>query len=197
MKLQEKRKIVGHLWQFCFYSFHMARSHLGEAIRSVEQNPVRAGLVENASHWRWSYAMAHLRGRDMMCVVETERWEREGRHCGWPDELACAADATEFERFCCCTDTGRPFGDKVFTKSLAAIAGVSPQPGNPGRPKQTGRKRCLSPFRVAVGAGEVQQRGAVRGPDGFDFTEKDSVVAGRMALDGLALELSQSGVKPG
>ena len=36
----------GHLWQNPFYSCAMDESQLWNAIRSVELNPVRAGLVE-------------------------------------------------------------------------------------------------------------------------------------------------------
>ncbi|MGO8900458.1 MAG: hypothetical protein ACLQU5_19235, partial [Isosphaeraceae bacterium] len=34
------------------------------AARYVELNPVRAGLVQAPSRYRWSSAAAHLRGRD-------------------------------------------------------------------------------------------------------------------------------------
>jgi len=42
----------------------MDEDHLLTAARYVELNPVRAGLVQAPSRYRWSSAAAHLRGRD-------------------------------------------------------------------------------------------------------------------------------------
>ena len=54
----------GHLWQGRFASFLMDEDHFLTAARYVELNPVRAGLVQAPSRYRWSSAAAHLRGRD-------------------------------------------------------------------------------------------------------------------------------------
>jgi hypothetical protein len=54
----------GHLWQGRFASFVRDEDHLLTAARYVELNPVRAGLVQAPSRYRWSSAAAHLRGRD-------------------------------------------------------------------------------------------------------------------------------------
>src|SRR5271157_5975616 len=54
----------GHLWQGRFASFVMDEDHLLTAARYVELNPVRAGLVQAPSRYRWSSAAAYLRGRD-------------------------------------------------------------------------------------------------------------------------------------
>src|SRR5208337_4586107 len=58
----------GHLWQGRFASFVMDEDHLLTAARYVELNPVRAGLVQAPSRYRWSSAAAHLRGRDDVLV---------------------------------------------------------------------------------------------------------------------------------
>ena len=54
----------GHQWQGRFASFVMDEDHLLTAARYVELNPVRAGLVQAPSRYRWSSAAAHLRGHD-------------------------------------------------------------------------------------------------------------------------------------
>lgn len=54
----------GHLWQERYYSCPLDESHLLAAVRYVEQNPVRAGLVKNVRDWHWSSAKAHLGDRD-------------------------------------------------------------------------------------------------------------------------------------
>ena len=46
----------------------MDEGHLLTAARYVELNPVRAGLVQAPSRYRWSSAAAHLRGRDDVLV---------------------------------------------------------------------------------------------------------------------------------
>src|SRR3989304_6235437 len=54
----------GYLWQGRFASFPMDEPNLPAAVRYVELNPVRAGLVRRARDWKWSSARAHLAGRD-------------------------------------------------------------------------------------------------------------------------------------
>jgi putative transposase len=43
---------TGHVWQGRFYSCPLDDSHLWQALRYVELNPVRAGLVASAEMWR-------------------------------------------------------------------------------------------------------------------------------------------------
>ncbi len=49
----------GHLWQGRFYSCPLDGVHLYAAIRYVERNPVRAGLVERSEDYPWSSALNH------------------------------------------------------------------------------------------------------------------------------------------
>ena len=50
------------MWQGRFASFVMDEPNLLTAMRYVELNPVRAGLVEAPGAWSWSSAHAHLTG---------------------------------------------------------------------------------------------------------------------------------------
>jgi putative transposase len=52
----------GHLWEGRFFSAPLDESRLWTAVRYVELNPVRAGLVENAEDYPWSSAKAHSNG---------------------------------------------------------------------------------------------------------------------------------------
>ena len=56
--------LVGHAWQGRFKSVPMDESHCWNAIRYVERNPVRAGLVKRAEDYLWSSAAAHCGLRD-------------------------------------------------------------------------------------------------------------------------------------
>ena len=49
----------GHLWANRYYSSPLDPAHLWAAVRYVERNPVRAGLVETAERYPWSSAAAH------------------------------------------------------------------------------------------------------------------------------------------
>ena len=50
----------GHLWQDRYYSCPLDDDHLYEVLRYIENNPVRAGIVESAEKYRWSSAKAHI-----------------------------------------------------------------------------------------------------------------------------------------
>jgi putative transposase len=55
-----KRGASGHLWQGRFYSCLLDEGHLFFAIRYVEQNPVRAGMVGLPWDYEWSSAKWHI-----------------------------------------------------------------------------------------------------------------------------------------
>jgi len=56
----KKKNTSCHLWQGRFYSCVLDEPHLLVALRYVEKNPVRAGIVEKAWQWKWSSAAAHI-----------------------------------------------------------------------------------------------------------------------------------------
>jgi putative transposase len=66
----------GHLWQNRFYSCPLGREHFWQALRYVEQNPVRAGLVRQAWKYPWSSAAAHLDGRDAAGLLNVSYWKQ-------------------------------------------------------------------------------------------------------------------------
>jgi putative transposase len=56
--------VRGHLFQERFHSFPIQEDrHLLAVVRYVEQNPVRAGLVERAEDHPWSSARYHVTGQ--------------------------------------------------------------------------------------------------------------------------------------
>ena len=61
-RVHAREKWTGHLWQGRFSSTAMDGPHLMEAVRYVELNPVRAGLVAFAGDWPWSSARAQPGG---------------------------------------------------------------------------------------------------------------------------------------
>lgn len=177
LRYQSRRKVTGHLWQCRFYSCPLSQSHLTQAIRYIEQNPVRAGLVAQPLDWRWSSAYAHVCGKDPLRMVEMDWWAREGRRFDWPVLLSQASDEKTAQHLKRCTARGVPFGDEEFVDRTAA-------------------KKCLSLFQGVVGAGEVEQGGAGLDVDGGNFAKQNRVVSGWMPLESAAVKPGQRSFEP-
>ena len=73
------RRRCGHLWQNRFYSCALEEVHLWWAVRYVERNPVRAGLVRLPWRYGWSSASAHLGGADASGLLNLPVWREEDR----------------------------------------------------------------------------------------------------------------------
>jgi len=58
--LNNRLKQFGHRWQSRFYSCVLLGEHIVKAMRYVERNPVRAGMVQMPWQYAWSSARAHL-----------------------------------------------------------------------------------------------------------------------------------------
>jgi putative transposase len=71
-----REKWTGYLWQGRFSSYPMDEKHLYQAVRYVEMNPVRAGIVERATDYLWSSAKAHV-ARLADPLIERGYLERE------------------------------------------------------------------------------------------------------------------------
>ncbi|MFQ5883286.1 MAG: transposase [Candidatus Methylomirabilales bacterium] len=123
---------VGHLWQGRFYSCVLEESHLYTAVRYVERNPVRAGLVHRAEAYAWSSARAHVLGTpDALLVadcplVSTIR--------DWAAYLAEPDEARWMEAFRQSTRTGRPVGSPTFVARVEELLQRVLQAKPRGRP---------------------------------------------------------------
>lgn len=105
----------GHLWQARFYSCPLDALHLLRAVRYVLLNPVRAGLVGEASAWRFSSARAHLLGEQDRLVplaALRDRVENWAALLGSPageDELESIRNVTRAGRLRPAALRGRPW----------------------------------------------------------------------------------------
>jgi putative transposase len=50
--INKRENAAGHLWQGRFYSCALDETHLYAAVRYIENNPVRAGIVDKAEEYR-------------------------------------------------------------------------------------------------------------------------------------------------
>lgn len=135
--LHVKQRRIGHLWQNRFHSCPLERRHLWDAIRYVEVNPVRAGMVESAADWRWSSADAHITGEDPWQISDLAWWHANCPPDWWPQVLASGyRDAAIAIRIREATHTGRPLGSDGFIRELELTVERPLRPGKRGPKSQ-------------------------------------------------------------
>jgi len=129
----------GHLWQARFYSCVLDEFHLWSAIRYVERNPVRAGLVIRAEQYSWSSAAAHCLSKqdDLLTPVVPPLLI-----CDWSAWLAGEDDPNELKAIRRNTGTGRPLGSRSFLQHLEILLDRPLMPCKRG-PKTRGDTRAL------------------------------------------------------
>jgi putative transposase len=126
----------GHVWQGRFYSCPLDETHLWRALRYVELNPVRAGMVAEAAQWRWSSAAVHCGGRAPEPVLEMERWRKRWTVAEWSEYLAASESASDVAAVRRYTHTGRPLGAEEFVADLEHSTLRPLAPRKAGRPKK-------------------------------------------------------------
>jgi len=126
----------GHLWQGRFYSCLMDEAHLVAALRYVERNPVRAGLVENAWDYPWSSAAAHVGMGDPSGLLDLEEWRSSWTPTAWRSLLVGIEEADDIETIRLNTRTGRPYGSEEFIAQLEKKLGRRLHPLQVGRPRK-------------------------------------------------------------
>lgn len=109
----------GYLWQGRFASVPLDEPYLYAAVRYVERNPVRAGLVRRAEEYPWSSARAHVSGSADPVLTPNVLTERIP---DWPVFLAAPEDdvGTALARH---ASTGRPLGGEPFVTQLERRTG--------------------------------------------------------------------------
>lgn len=111
---------TGHLWQERFSSCPMDEAHLMAAIRYVLLNPVRAGLVSEATDWPHSSARAHVLGEPDK-LVDTA--PAASRVADWADLLRGGAFTEETEALRQHGRAGYPVGSRSFIARVEQLTG--------------------------------------------------------------------------
>lgn len=124
----------GHLWEGRYYSAALDDPHLWIAVRYVELNPVRAGIVDHAEDYPWSSARAHSRGTYDPVLAPSRPFP--GHIEDWSQWLYKGIDLQEAEELRSKTYKGQPFGSVAFVCRLEAILKRSLRPEKRGRPRK-------------------------------------------------------------
>ena len=128
--INRREGVSGHLWQGRFFSSVLEDAHLWAAVRYVERNPVRAGLVTQAIDYPWSSAAAHARGTTD--PVLSRGFPPPGVIKDWgvwlQDEEEQASTYLRRQ-----TNTGRPCGGPSFLTALEDLLQRRLQPLTRGR----------------------------------------------------------------
>jgi len=122
--------VRGYLFQGRFFSCPLDEKHAMAAVRYVERNPVRAGLVKRAWDWPWSSAAYHVGLLDEDPLV-TER-EYFGPVHDWRALLS--SEPEESARLRHHVRTGRPLGSRRFVETAERLLGRRLRPRPAGRP---------------------------------------------------------------
>lgn len=122
----------GHLWQNRFYSTVMDSNHAMVALRYVERNPVRSGLVRSAREWPWSSARGNLGLFDDPLIPKRPALNVVS---DWATYLSGDDNDTSLVRLRKQTGSGRPIGNDGFIDELEKLTGRDLQKRSPGRPK--------------------------------------------------------------
>ena len=115
-RINRAREWTGHLWANRFYSTALDESHLWNAVRYVESNPSRAGLVACATDYRWSSARAHA-GLHHDPLLAAGR-PFPGSIACWATWLDDGPNWPEYDALRRNTSTGRPSGCPEFVLRL-------------------------------------------------------------------------------
>jgi putative transposase len=130
-----KKGLTGHLWKGRFLSCILDEKSVFEEVRYIENNPVRAGLVERAEDYPWSSARHHVFGvsdpvMNDACFLQSEVKD-------WRTYLAERGDEPVLRRTWQNLKTGRPSGEESFVRGLEEIVGRRLVALPRGRPRKT------------------------------------------------------------
>ena len=116
-----KKGVTGHLWRGRFLSCMLDDQSVFEEVRFIENNPVRARLVERAEDYPWSSARHHVLGESDPVIMNGSFLNGEIKD--WRAYLEERGDAPILTRTWHNLKTGRPAGDEGFVHALEKILG--------------------------------------------------------------------------
>ena len=136
-RLNRMRGWSGHVWQGRYFSSPLDEPYFWAALRYVERNPVRAGLVRRAQDYRWSSARAHCGLRSDALLTNDPHWSETLRMVSdWPAWLAEPDIADQVDVMRHRVERGLPCGEEDFVREMESRLGHLLRPRKVGRPRK-------------------------------------------------------------
>jgi putative transposase len=141
-RINRARGWKGHLWQGRFFSSPLDETYLWAAVRYVERNPVRAGMVCKAEDYLWSSAAAHC-GKALPGLLNLESvWSKQFlAMADWTSWLSDGDEAEEMQVLRRNIEKGLPCGSESFVQKLGRQVGRLLEHRPQGRPQKTKDER--------------------------------------------------------
>ena len=114
------QEVRGRFWQDRFDSCALDERHLRAALRYVDLNPVRAGLVKDATQFSWSSAAAHAQPQTAPAFLNTDEFDLRYTPAEWRTTLATPQPQQEVAALRHATLRGQPLGSPDFLNRLEA-----------------------------------------------------------------------------
>ncbi len=131
--INAREEWTGYLWQGRFVSYPMDEQYLYYAIKYVELNPVRAGLVKKAENYPWSSAKAHVFQKKDVLLSDDSMLPKVK---DWSLYLGEKVERRYVDCFRENAFTGRPLGNDVFISKLERLTGKILKKKKPGPQKK-------------------------------------------------------------
>jgi len=144
MYFNRKYGLVGHVWQGRPNISVMDENYMWNAIRYVERNPVRAGMVKRAEDYLWSSAAAHCGLRDDILLCSD--FPPGGVIVNWPEWLKIDHTEQETRTIREHLSASRPWCSPEVLLQLEALTGRNLHLRKPGRPKKNRGQTGEFPF---------------------------------------------------
>jgi putative transposase len=122
-RINRLRKQRGHVWQDRFFSSPLDGAYFANAVRYVELNPVRAGLVKKPEDYAWSSAAAHCGLVTNRVVSVVTRSALLGDIANWSRWLSEGAGDEAIQTLRRHNEQNLPCGSDEFVSHLEAECG--------------------------------------------------------------------------
>jgi putative transposase len=114
----------GHIWQGRYFSAPLDDRYMWAAIRYVELNPVRAGMVDIAEDYAWSSAPGHCGLCEDNILSTDQIWKQTVSQVDdWSTWLSGGENSDEIKKIRRNINKGLPCGSREFTSKLEKIVG--------------------------------------------------------------------------
>jgi putative transposase len=138
----------GHVWQGRYYSCPLDETHLWEALRYTELNPVRSSIVASPQDWPWSSAAAHCGAAAAGWWLSMDTWGRRWSSGDWHAYLLGTQHESSLKAIRDSTYSGRPLGSVEFTRALEKQVHrpLTRQKPGPKKRSQSGERQATFSF---------------------------------------------------